>query len=94
MLISAAQILQRMNVHSTLPPQHAEHPDGFVLDDYGVNLFWGSYEYSVSWDCIRTPVELLAWIAHISQKTWKHSSPQRISRLIQAVCARRNWAIG
>lgn len=94
--VSWAELAVALDEREALPLTDAGHPRGFTLDEDGVSLYWwrASEPYFIAWHRIRTPVELLHWVAHVSEKRWPKQTPQRISKLIRAVCAHRNWSIG
>lgn len=90
-VLSIEDIFERVAARRALPVTHPGHPDGFTVDDKYVSIYWGGYEYWISWDRIRTPVELLDWLEHITAKSWEGTTPERISNLINVIRTHRGW---
>ena len=72
-----------------LPPRLFD----FDADGNWVNIHWGGYCYEIEMSCIKTPEQLLGWVHHLGQKSWKDTTPERMSAFIQAICKRRGWNI-
>jgi hypothetical protein len=58
-----------------------------------IDVYWGGYEYSIALDRIPTPLSLLEWVHHMSEKGWDETTPERISRFIAIVCTIKGWKL-
>lgn len=69
-----------------------EFPDPlFKMDDDGVTLKWGGYDYFIEWKRLKTQGDILRWLCHIGQKEWEEATSYRISEFIHAVFKKRGW---
>lgn len=78
-------------------PWEPAHFNGFVLDkkNQTIDIWWGGYEYWIDLDRIDTPVKLLEWIQHLSEKSnevWdKGMTVRRVAYLIRCLGQHFKW---
>ena len=71
-------------------------PKGFIYDKK-TNCYiikWGGSDYEIESERISTPLALLCWIRHMSEKSteaWKGMTPYAIGAFIQKVCIDKGW---
>lgn len=65
--------------------------DDFSIDDDGITLKWGGYDYFIHWGNLKTQGDLLRWICHIGHKEWKGANMYQLVRFIEVVTDKRGW---
>lgn len=66
---------------------------GFDFDGEFWTLHWGNYPYEIDRRDMREPKDLLRWIDHLCEKTWRGMTPIRIRMLINSVCQAQGWSL-
>lgn len=68
--------------------------DGIDLRFHGwIVLTWGGYPYEIELSRIKTPKNLLGWVAHFGGKSWAEMTPWKVGRFITTVCEIKGWSI-
>lgn len=60
-------------------------------DKKWLTVYWGGYSYEIELARMKNPADLLWWIHHLGSKSWPHTTPARISRLIEKVSNAKGW---
>ncbi len=77
---------------SELPSRTDEEVSGIIDEDDGyLTLKWGGGAYDLDIRQIHRPEDLLWVIDHLTRKTWKGMTPNRIGALIAIVADKRGW---
>jgi 5-methylcytosine-specific restriction endonuclease McrA len=78
---------------SLLSPSDPTHDSMFLYDanTQYLEIFWGGYPYQYDARRIQRPEDLLWLLHHMTKKTWRHMTPQRVSRFIEFVADLRSW---
>ena len=64
---------------------------GFEVHEDGITIKWGGYDYFIDGERISTPGEICGWIAHICEKEWEGTTPEKIREFIIAVYKFNGW---
>lgn len=95
-ILTVAEILAEADRRRSLPIDHPEHPEGFILDPLrGVlELHWigNGNTYVVDLERMATQDQFLGWLRHLAEKNWS-GIPPRAGRLIEVVAAARGWRV-
>lgn len=88
-----ARFTAQVELQKTKDIRDPEHWSMFEIDEAEktINLYWGNYQYWIDLEDIQRPEDLLWKLHHVGKKTWKHMTPGRISRLIEAVARYKGW---
>lgn len=65
-----------------------------VEENYVVLRDWreeSGFTYDIEWDRLKTPLELLGWVSHLSQKNWLCLI--QLGRFVDLVASRNKWNI-
>lgn len=69
-----------------------KEPDPMLdVDDDGITLRWGGYEYFIDWERIKEPNDVVQWIYHVCEKGWEEMTPYRIKQFIDCVYRQKGW---
>lgn len=69
--------------------------DGIEVDRIHetIDLSWGGYGYSIPFDRLTRPEEVLEWLHHLSEKEWPGMTPYRVSQFIENVYHLNGWKL-
>lgn len=73
-----ASIRERMATRQSMP----------VLP-HGVGIDWVDPDYLIEWDRLQTPMDLIRWVTHLSDK--RGATVERLMIFIDVVCDHRGW---
>lgn len=96
-IMSVEDLMEQMErereFQADLPVNDPKHWKMFKIDSRWewLDIYWGGYEYSYELGRIETPSDLMWLVAHVSDKTWEHTTGYRIAALIKAVAQRKGW---
>lgn len=51
----------------------------------------GGYDYSIAMSRIKTQREVLAWVHHVSSKTW--ATKRDMQQFVELICKARGWSV-
>ena len=73
------------------PEERADRAGCVITRDEcpSVDLLYGGYPYEITLDRIKTPQHVLAWVHHLSEKTWM--TPNRIAIFIERCAKANRW---
>ena len=58
-----------------------------------MTLYWGGYEYNIAAGRIDTISKAYGWILHVTEKSWRGTTNERIHNLMRALADRHGWSV-